>query len=253
MAKRKDKDARARAREAREAEQRAAAERERRQRLVRLSAAALFVAVIAVVALVALSGGGDGGDETIEGAAAVESELEGIEQSGTVLGDPDAPVTITEFADLQCPVCADFSQTEISTIVEEAVRPGDARLEYATFPVLGEDSELAARAALAAAEQDRLWQFTEIFYANQGFENSGYVTEDFLTSVAEAAGLDVEAWDEARQDPALDDQLAEVEAEAARLGFQGTPSVVVEGPRGERNVGTPQSAGQVLDAVRAVR
>jgi protein-disulfide isomerase len=137
-------------------------------------------------------------------------------------------------------------------VIEEAVRAGDARLEFANFPILGEDSEVAARAALAAAEQDRLWQFTEIFYANQGFENSGYVTDEFLTSVAEAAELDVDAWAEAREDPALDDQIAEVEAEAARLGFSGTPSMVVEGPRGEENLGTPRSAEQVLDAVRAV-
>jgi protein-disulfide isomerase len=252
VTKRKDKEALAQAREARLAEERAAEERERRQRLVRLGAAALFVAVIAIVALIALSGGDSGGDETIESAGEVEEELDGIEQSGTVLGDPDAPVTITEFADLQCPVCADFSETQIPQVVEEAVRAGDARLEFANFPILGEDSEVAARAALAAAEQDRLWQFTEIFYANQGFENSGYVTDEFLTSVAEAAELDVDAWAEAREDPALDDQIAEVEAEAARLGFSGTPSMVVEGPRGEENLGTPRSAEQVLDAVRAV-
>jgi predicted DsbA family dithiol-disulfide isomerase len=252
VTKRKDKEARARAREARLAEERAAAERERRQRIVRLGAAVLFVAVIAIVALIALSGGDSGGDETIEGAGAIEEELEGIEQSGTALGDPNAAVTITEFADLQCPVCADFSETEIPKVIEEAVRTGDARLVYANFPILGEDSEVAARAALAAAEQDRLWQFTEIFYANQGFENSGYVTDDFLTSIAEAAGLHVDAWEEARQEPVIDEQIAEVEAEAARLGFNGTPSMVVEGPRGEKNLGTPQSAQQVLAAVRAV-
>ncbi|HEX6116690.1 MAG TPA: thioredoxin domain-containing protein [Solirubrobacterales bacterium] len=251
MTKRKDKDARARAREARLAEQREAAERERRQRLVRLGAAVLFVAVIAVVALIALSGGGEGGDETIEGASAVDRELEGIDQSGTVLGDPDAPVTVREFADLQCPVCASFSEQEIPDVIDRAVRSGDARLEYVNFPILGEDSEVAARAALAAAEQDRMWQFTEIFYANQGFENSGYVTDEFLTGVAEAAGLDVEAWDEARQDPALDDQIAEAQAEAARLGFDGTPSMVVLGPGGEENLGTPSSARQVLAAIES--
>jgi protein-disulfide isomerase len=253
MTKRK-KETRAERMRREEEARREQAERERRQRLGRLAAAGVFVAVIVVVVLIVAGGSGeeDGGTVSQSSGEEAASLVDGLDQSGSVLGDPDAPVTITEFADLQCPVCAEFAENQIPELIDEVVRPGDANLEFKNWVILGPDSELAAEAALAAGEQDRLWQFVEVFYADQGIESSGYVTDEFLTDVAEAAGLDVDEWDSAREDTGLADAIAAVDAEAIELGFEGTPSVVVRGPGGEEVLGTPESADQVIDAVRKV-
>jgi protein-disulfide isomerase len=235
MASRKEQKERLRAeRIAREAEDQA---KERRRRLVQYGSAAAFLAVCAVAVLVVVSqsGGGSSGSGA-EGASEVEKELQGIPQQGTVLGDPKAEVTVTEFGDLQCPACKEFSDQTVSGLVSGPVGDGDVKLDFRQFVIIGPESSDAAKAALAAAEQDRYWNFIELFYRNQGFENSGYVTDDFLESVAEGAGVpDIPKWNEDREDPKLDDELSKVQTEAQTLGFSSTPSFLVEGPGGKKN------------------
>lgn len=73
------------------------------------------------------------------------------------------------------------------------VRPEDAKLVGGTLAFLGPDCETAAAAALAASEQDRYWQYSHRLFDSQAAENSGYVTDEFLTGLAEETeGLDVE-------------------------------------------------------------
>jgi protein-disulfide isomerase len=109
---------------------------------------------------------------------------------GISLGSPDAPATLIEFADLQCPFCAASARDELPPVVERYVRAGRLRLELHVLAFLGEDSVPGAAMAAAAAHQDRLWSFTDAFYRSQGPENSGYVTDDFLRATGEAAELD---------------------------------------------------------------
>ena len=101
-----------------------------------------------------------------------------------MLGDPKAPLTVTEYVDLQCPVCAAASRETLPALVRDYVRTGKVKLEARTLHFIGPDSERAARVAAGAEQQGRLWPFLEAFYAAQGAENSGYVTDDFLRSVA---------------------------------------------------------------------
>ena len=101
-----------------------------------------------------------------------------------------APLTLTEYVDLQCPICAEASKQTLPWLVENYVRTGKAKLELRTLHFIGPDSERAARVAAGAEQQGRLWPFVEAFYAAQGQENSGYVTDGFLRSVSKAAGVD---------------------------------------------------------------
>lgn len=248
---------RERRREARLASEAEEARRARRRRLTQLGSITGLLAVILVAALIALSQGGDGGGgdgSSIEGAAAVNRELAGIPQRGPVLGDRGSAVVVSEFGDLQCPVCKQFSEEVIPALIAGPVRAGDARLDFRNWVILTPldgDSGVAARAALAAGEQDRLWHFVEIFYRNQGFENSGYVDDDFLRAVAEAAGVsDLARWEEDRTDPRWDAVLEGVDRTAQGLGFSGTPSFSVEGPAGLEPLGTPGSAGEIEAAIR---
>jgi protein-disulfide isomerase len=145
------------------------------------------VAVVAVLAAVVLAGGpgSDGGTKTTSDTSA----LKGIPQSGLALGSPKAPVTIVEFADLQCPFCAEYHRNVFPSILDRYVRTGKVRLELRLLRFLGPDSDRLARVAAAAAAQNRMWQFVGLAYDRQGQENSGYATNGFINKLAHDAGL----------------------------------------------------------------
>ena len=85
---------------------------------------------------------------------------------------------MVEFGDLQCPVCQAFSAQIAPGLISDVVRKGTAKYEFRQYTIIGPDSTAAAKAALAAGEQGRYWNFIELFYRNQGTENSGYVTDE---------------------------------------------------------------------------
>ncbi len=207
-----------------EADRRAARVRRAVRRLLYAAvAAAAVVTVLVVVGERSLS------EERIAAPAApAVDRFAGIPQDGTALGDPDAPVTVVEFVDMQCPFCGEFDRTVLPAVVEDYVRSGRVRIELRTMAFLGPDSVRAAQAVSGAAAQDRMWQFVDRFFAAQGAENSGYVTEDFLRDVGSGVpGLDVERALAADSRDAI--ALAEREARAA--GIDSTPSFLV-GPTG---------------------
>ena len=208
--------------------------------------------VVGVLIVVSQSGSDTGGDTTIDGADRINAELAGLPQDGITLGDPKASVTITEYGDLQCPVCAAFAAQVMPDLISNEVEPGNARIEFKNFNIIGPDSEDAAKAALAASKQGRYWQFIDLFYANQGAENSGYVTDAFLDAVAEGAGVaDLDQFNADRDDPALAQQLAAVQDEAASLGLNATPSFVVDGPAGTKTLVAP-TLDQLQQAIQGV-
>jgi protein-disulfide isomerase len=214
--------------------------KERRRRMVQYGSAAAFLAicVVAVLIIVSQSGGGSGGSGTND-ADLVTKQLQGIPQHGTVLGDPKTKVTLIEYADLQCPVCQEFSTQVAPDLISNVVRKGTAKYEILQFTIIGPDSLEAAKAALAAGEQNRYFNFVELFYRNQGTENSGYVTSDFLENVAKGAGVpDIAKWNEDRSSSKLSKEVAKVQSDAHALGLSATPSFVVKGPGGQRTVGS---------------
>jgi protein-disulfide isomerase len=154
-------------------------------------------------------------------------------------------VKLVEFGDLQCPVCRAFSEEIIPEVIDSKVRTGAARIEFRNYTIIGEESAPAGAAAIAAGEQGRGWSFLELFYRNQGVENSGYVTDSFLTAVAKKAGVeDIGRWNRERESRQILAQVDETSEEAQELGFTGTPSFAVlrRGSRRLQPIGTPASA-----------
>ena len=224
----------------------------RRTRMLQLAAGAAFLALAAVLVLivVATSGGGDGGDTKLEGAAEVNGALKGIPQNGMVLGDPKAPVELAEFADLQCPYCKAFTEEVLPPIVENQVRNGEVRVSFRNYTIIGEQSLPAGAAALAAGAQGRGWNFVELFYRNQGAEDSGYADDEFLEAIAKGAGVpDIARWNRERDE--FTGEVEETTAEAQELGFSGTPSLAIEGPKtdGLEPIDTPGSSGDLEAAL----
>jgi protein-disulfide isomerase len=166
----------------------------RRNLILAAGAAVLVVAAIVVASLV-FRGGDDEATETT-GTGTTPGEIgalfEGIPQDRAVLGSPDATVTMIQFEDLQCPVCKRYQEEGFPGIVEEYVRPGKVKLRFVGLAFIGPDSEKALLHSLAAGEQGKLWQFADELYANQGAENSGWVTDELLERLAGELGLDWE-------------------------------------------------------------
>jgi protein-disulfide isomerase len=217
-------------REARQAAAEAAGRRKRRVILLVASAVAAL-AVVGILIAVSQSGGDDesglGGGESIAGVRDVARRFSGIPQEGARLGSPDAPATMLEFIDLQCPFCAQYTRDSLPSVIDKYVRTGKLNIELRPISILGPDSSTAAAGAAAAAERDRLWQFVDLFYLNQGRENSGYVTEDFLRRIARGAGVPGGAVVSASGAPDSIPLLRQSAAEAQRNGVNSTPSFLL--------------------------
>jgi protein-disulfide isomerase len=202
-------------------------------------AASVVVAVLVTTALIAASvlgsrSDGEAAADTTEITAlsGEASLLSGIPQNGTALGSPHAPVTLVEYADLQCPYCAQWARNAFPELVRDYVRTGRVRMVFRGLVFIGPDSDKALRTALAAAEQRRFWDVLHLLFANQGPENAGWVTEDMLTRIGTAVqGLDDKRMLDGRWSPRVDSQLAAAAASAERDGVTGTPAFMA-GPTG---------------------
>ena len=163
---------------------------------------------------------------------AVDSLLSGIPQEGLVLGKKSAPVELIEFGDLQCPVCKAFSENVLPQVIENQVKTGQAKIDFRNFTIISEESVPAGAAAVAAGAQRRGWEYIELFYRNQGEEASGYVNDEFMTSIAKGAGVnDIATWNEDRKAPETTKEVEATTAEAKeKFHFEGTPSFAVRGP-----------------------
>ncbi len=232
------------------------AENERRTKLLQLAAGAVFLAIVAVAVLIVVNSTGNGGDTNLEGKVEVNRLLKGIPQEGLVLGDQGiilgeqkAPVELVEYGDLQCPVCKGYSEDVLPPIIENQVKKGQVKIVFLNFTIIGEESVAAGAAALAAGKQGRGWNYVELFYRNQGEENSGYVTDEFLKAVAEGAGVkNIAQWERERKQ--LSTEVGGSSADAQSLGFEGTPSFVIRGPNtGLELLGTPESREALEEAI----
>jgi protein-disulfide isomerase len=201
---------------------------DRTRRLALLGGAVALALVVVVVAVVISQGGDDDPGKTDTTAATTQEGLAGIPQRGVTLGNPDAPATLLEFADLQCPFCAEYATQALPTVVDRYVRPGKLKLQLRLLAFLGPDSKRGADVAAAATLQNRLWQFSELFYRNQGPENSGYATDQFLRGLArETPGLDVAQVSKDLDSPAATRLLRQADRQAKALGVTGTPSFFI--------------------------
>lgn len=246
-------------REERIAAEKTAAGGDRRTRLLQLSAAGVFLAIIVVVVVIIVAGSGgssSGGDASnLVEKEHVEKLLDGIPQSATILGKASAPVRLYEYGDLQCPVCKDYSEEILPKLIENQVRKGEVSITFRNFIIIGPQSIPAGEAALAAGAQGKGWSFIETWYRNQGEENSGYATDQFIESMAKYVGVpDLAKWKEEWQGGKFKKQVEQTTSQAEKLGFTGTPSFSIEGPKSEglELLGTPGSTEALEEAIEEV-
>jgi len=220
------------------AEESHAADSARRNRLVQLGSVAAVVVVAIVVIVIATAGSGKsnhiskaGSQSANKNVAAVASLIGGIPQNGNVLGAPTAPVTLAYFGDLECPICREFTEGALPGVIKKWVRTGKLRIEYRSLETATHEPETFRTqqvAALAAGKQNKMWDFVELFYKEQGEEGTEYVIEEYLHKLAAAVpGLNLSKWSSDRQEGTLAHQIEEDASTANQNGFTGTPSFLL--------------------------
>jgi protein-disulfide isomerase len=220
------------------------AEARRRARRSQLAGVAFLPVMVVVGGLVALGafGGADAGKDAsvtggVRGVRETSDLLRGVPQDGIVLGRPDAPATIVEFADLKCSACRSFVLQQQPRIVRDLVRTGKANVELRLLAIkrFGPDTRLGRTAAYGLAARDRMWPLVELAYYNQRDEGQEWITPTSLSRIAarspELRGVAV-GLAETTETRRLS---AEADALARRLDVTATPTLFVR-PRGATDV-----------------
>ena len=145
-----------------------------------------------------------------------------------MLGNAKAPVTLVEYIDLQCPICRAFETQVMTTIFPRYVRPGKVRVVARPIAFIGPDSVHGRLAALAAGQQNRFFEFTQLLYDNQQTENSGWLNDLVIRSAyASIPSFDTALADNARAQSVVATQASRFDQEARADHVTGTPTILV--------------------------
>ena len=219
-------------------------------RLIWLGGLIAAAALIVVVLVVAVSGGnGPKSLSTKTAQARVASLLKGIPQSGDVqngivLGNPKAPVTVTEYGDLVCPICQEFAVGAEAQLIKNEVRHGKVKLIYRANETASSQANngeyVAGQVAARAAGLQKLgWNYILLWYLQQQDETTPYVTPSFLQGLAnQIPGLNKAKWKAQLDNPNLAGYVTVDGREMNSLVSDGTfsqnatPAIMTVGPKG---------------------
>lgn len=152
-----------------------------------------------------------------------------------VVGDPNAPVTIIEYSDFQCPFCGRFARETEPLILQNYVVPGKVRLVYRTFgDWIGPESLLAAEAAYCAGDQGKFWDFHDILFYNQHGENEGAFSRPRIETMAKMLGLNMDQFNQCLDSHKYQKQAMQDLQDGKAAGVKGTPSFVIIAPDGSQ-------------------
>jgi hypothetical protein len=195
----------------------------------------------------------------VAGISEAQEIFGGVPQEGDRLGSSDAPVAIQVFNDLQCSSCReDFLQT-IPGLVTNYARPGSVKLLYRHYSVSESAQELGFYGAEAAAQQGYGWQYTYLFFRNQGEAKRFGVDQNFLDSIAGGVEeLNEPEWQEYLKENggsggAISQRLESYDKLATGLSIRTRQAAIVTGPNGSRTLQDGPSLGQIEQAIRAVQ
>lgn len=172
--------------------------------------------------------------ETMTDAGTSVVSIGGIDVSmaAPVLGSENAPVTIIEFGDFQCPKCYQWFLNEKPTIKSNYIETGKVKLYFMDFTFLGPDSESAAQASYCADDQGKYWVFHETLYNNQKGVQDGWANMDSLKQFAANLGLDTNEFNTCLDSAKYARQVLHNRDVGSSHGVEGTPTFFIVGPDG---------------------
>jgi protein-disulfide isomerase len=215
----------------------------------------LSVAAIGLLAAIVSLSVGEHREEkfTISGSGEVQELVGGIPQLGDRLGSDDAPITIDVFNDIQRTRCADYQREVIDPLINDYVRPGDAQMIFRHYPLGGKPVTLGGVAAEAAGQQDRQWQFIEVFIRNLDQVPAEGVTQEFLNEIASATPkLEVTDWEQAMQGDEAEEAATAGNDLGTKLKITANPAVVVTGANGSEELDDAPGIDDIEAAIDSV-
>lgn len=231
-------------REQKRAEQRSQQEGvSRRRSLRRVLLWGGLAAVVALVGWLMVRAAGSTPTPTADGILAVA-----VAEGEHARGPADAPVTLVEYSDFQCPACAAYHPL-LTALMEDPANAGKIRLIYRHFPLtrIHRNAELAARSAEAASLQGKFWEYHDLLFQNQtkwsAMSGTGAAGE--FESYAGQLGLDLSRWKEDRDSDAVRDAVKADMEGGESSGVDSTPSFFVNGTR----MPPPRSAEEFSTAI----
>jgi protein-disulfide isomerase len=159
-----------------------------------------------------------------------------VQERDVIMGDPNAPVSIIEYGDYQCPFCVKFFKEAESQIREAYIKTGKVKLVFRNFQFLGPESILAAQAAECAKDQKKFWEFHDGIYLMEerdGQEHNGNLNIQSLTNLASEKGLDVGVFSKCLSVNTYEEQVKKDTTAAQAVGVRSTPTIFVNGQKFE--------------------
>lgn len=142
---------------------------------------------------------------------------------GFVMGRPDAPLTMIEFTDLQCPFCRQYVSTTFDELKKNWIDTGKLRYISRDFPLDFHPQAMpAARAARCAGEQGKFWELRYTL-----MRNANLLSADYITKTAESLKLDTKAFASCIASTKFDAEIQADLQEGTRIGVTGTPTFVI--------------------------
>jgi protein-disulfide isomerase len=246
-------------------------------RALAIAGGVVLAIVIAIVLGVVLSGGSGGGGEVVSssdlkdlpttgthswagslaGAADANALFKGIPQNDQVLGNPKAPVDMQMFIDVQCPVCQNYEVTSLPTVVQKYIRTGKAQMQLKPWAFIGgagSQSFTGRLGVIAAAKQNKGYEYAKVLYDNQGAESSGWLNgREMAVIAASVDGLNLAQWRDDVNSSAAQATASDVDTLAAQKKVSGTPTIFVGCKGGKlQNVTTPGAAPTLQDTTQAI-
>jgi protein-disulfide isomerase len=164
-----------------------------------------------------------------------------LSMAAPVEGDEDAPITIIEFGDYQCPKCKGWFQNEKPVIINSYISKGIVKLYFLDSAWLGDDSISAAQAAYCADDQGKFIEYHSTLYNNQAGIQDGWANMDALKQFAMEIELDTEMFNKCLDSGIYADRVSHNTEVGASLGVVGTPYFFIVGPDGDiKTIAGPQ-------------
>lgn len=203
-------------------------QQERRKRLITYIGGAVVVAVVAVALLILFTrdSNGSAANAEISDPPALPTD---VPLEGRTMGNPEAPVTLIEYGDFQCPGCGQFAREIESQIVENYVATGQVQFEYRDFAFLGDESMAASQAAFCGQDQGQFWEMHHMLFYNQEGENRGAFDRGRLNRMAERVGLNMDEFATCMDDGVHEEAIEQSTQGGSTAGVTSTPSFLING------------------------
>ena len=152
-----------------------------------------------------------------------------LENGSPALGSESAPITIVEFGDYQCESCYYWFHNTRSTLIDNYIETGKAKLVFVDLPFLGRDSITAAQASYCAEDQGKYWEYHTTLYTFQEIEgyDSGWANRDRLNSFASSLSMNMDEFNDCMDSSKYKIRVKANYNEAVKQGAQATPTFII--------------------------